>query len=586
MAQWQQVGPGSLTVTTTDNLSIDMDNAGTFYVAYRTFDDNNLYVKKYINGSWEQLGGSASESPVSEGNMIVAEDGFPVVVYRNYNDSITVRKFDGAGWQVVGNGALAKGEYPRLAVNSSNIIHVVCNNLAVYPWGTSVFKFEGGSWSTLHSQYIENVQAGFTDIAFDSNDNAVVSFRRESTGQMSVFKSNGTDWQAVGNTLFTPNNVFFGRLSLDNNDAPYITFAESLLNNAGSVMHYNGSTWEYLGDPGFTVDPVDYTPLVFDDSNTPYLAIQNGTTKLMSFSGTAWQQVGSSPGLGGDHDLIFSSYGIPVLAMTDFFQGSNLFVKQQCSSVSVVQDVTICSGEYFVIGGESYDLTGTYEVTLTQVSGCDSIVTTNLTVLDSIYSEQEIALCSGDSFQVGSSVYNTSGVFMDVFPSVNGCDSSVYTTITVAPPINNAININDNELIAQENSAEYQWIDCSTMMVISGAINQSFTVVENGQYAVEVTMGDCSVTSDCINFNSVGINTGEEPLFSIFPNPSFGQIEITLTTGIQLVEIFDQSGKTVLNKPGNGNQKISISLEKYVEGLYYIKLHSNDRVYVQKVQMQ
>jgi len=434
-AQWQQVGSTNLSSTVTENISMDIDNAGILYCAYKPFSDNYLFVKKYAGGTWLQVGSSASTEAISEGNMVVGSDGLPVVVYRNFNDSIVVRKFDGTDWQTLGAGPFAKGDSPRIEVNSANVVHVVFNNKAVFPGGSSVFKFEGNLWTPLHTQYIENLQVSYLDIAFDSNDNAVVSYRRESTGQMSVYKSNGSIWQPIGNTLFTPVNVFFGRLAIDQNDIPFITFSNPNLNNAGSVMYFDGSAWVYLGAPAFTIDPVYFSALVFDDLNTPFIAYQNGTTKLMQFNGASWVQVADSPGLGSEHDLIFNQYGNPVLAYTNIYQNYNLTVKQLCTPISVTQEITLCFGEIYEIEGQIFDEVGTYQVNLLSASGCDSIVNLNVTVLPLNNFNQSATICAGDIFTVGTTQYDQSGVFTNYLQSIDGCDSMVITNLTVQAPI-------------------------------------------------------------------------------------------------------------------------------------------------------
>ncbi|MFN5784422.1 MAG: T9SS type A sorting domain-containing protein [Flavobacteriia bacterium] len=684
LAQWQQLGTSYLTTDVTDNISMDMDNSGAIYAAFKPFTDNQLYVKRYTGGSWVQVGASsASTDPIAEGNMVLGADGLPVVVYKKYNDSIVVRKFDGTSWQTVGAGPFAKGDYPRIAVNSANVIHVVFNNRAVFPWGTSVYKFEGGSWGPLHSQYIENLQSSYTDIAFDSNDNAVVSFRRESTGQMSVFKSNGTGWQTVGNAQFTPTGTYFGRLSIDNNDVPYVTFSVLASNNAGSVMYLNGSTWDYLGSPGFTIDPVDYSPLVFDDSNVPYIALENGSTKLMRYESSSWQQVDVSPGLGGEHDLLFNQYGNPVLAYTDLYQNYKLIAKQLCSPVSTDQTVTICSGDVYEIGGQEYSVSGNYQLTLTRASGCDSLinltlnvlsvnsssqevaicsgetfqvgtstytqtgiyttvlqsvsgcdslvttqlhvispitseqtvtlcygetlqvgttllsspgtystviqaasgcdstVTTILSVLENIVSAQDVDLCSGESIQIGSSVYSTSGTYTDIFTAISGCDSTVTTTVNVQSPITTTVTMIDLTLTADQQNASYQWIDCATQSPIQGETNQSFSPSVSGDYAVELTIGSCSAVSECMSIDVAALNESAV-VYRIYPNPTDGILLVDATHYDQ-VRVTNMDGRILidLNHIIAPHQQIDLSL--LASGKYIIELLSNESVFARSV---
>jgi len=98
------------------------------------------------------------------------------------------------------------------------------------------------------------------------------------------------------------------------------------------------------------------------------------------------------------------------------------------------QSLTICFGNSIVIGNDTLNSTGVFSSTLTNPLGCDSIITTNLTVLPLLSSSQSLSICTGDSVVVGNNVYSTSGSFIDSLFSSNGCDSVVTTNLTVNIP--------------------------------------------------------------------------------------------------------------------------------------------------------
>ncbi len=626
-AQWQQVGADYLTSAITNNYALIEDAAGDLYAAYQPFTDNLLYVKKYESGSWVQVGGSASLEPIGEAHMAIGTDGLPVVVYRNYNDSIVVRKFNGSSWGTIGSGPFAKGDYPRIEINSANVIHVVFNNKAVFPWGTSVYKFEGGFWGPLHALYVENLQSSFTDLAFDSNDRAVVSFRRESTGKMSVYKSDGNSWQAAGNTQFTPGNIYYGRLSLDNNDIPYVTFSDPNTNNRGSVMYLNGTTWDYLGSPNFTGEWIDYCSTAFDNSNNPYTVYNDGSTKLMKFDGTTWGQISVSPGNGSDHMLIFNQYQNPVLSYTNIYQNYNLIVKQLCTQTSVDQSINICFGESYQIGGQEFDQAGTFQINLISASGCDSIVNLTLTVLPQISNYQESTICAGETFtvgtnqysqtglytttlqsvngcdsvvvtdltvlapnevqqsfelcagesvQVGSAIYTSSGTYTNTLQSIAGCDSIITTLLVVKDPIDVSVDLTGNLLTSNQVGAQYQWIDCSSMGDIIGQIEQTFTSTESGNYAVEITYDGCVATSDCQTVEILGL----EALASVFlmaPNPTEGMLKISGDVFDEII-IMDLSGRHLIVQKYNDLHTVEMDLSEIGAGKYIVELKNKDLI--------
>jgi subtilisin-like proprotein convertase family protein len=131
-------------------------------------------------------------------------------------------------------------------------------------------------------------------------------------------------------------------------------------------------------------------------------------------------------------DLLQSSFGCDSTVTTTI-------TLLQPSSGS--QTLTLCSGDTLQVGGNSYFTSGIYTDILPASNGCDSTVTTNLTILPAAAAAQSVFLCAGDSIVVGVNTYNASGVYTDVFIAANGCDSVLTTTLSVSPVIQNSQNI-------------------------------------------------------------------------------------------------------------------------------------------------
>ena len=55
--------------------------------------------------------------------------------------------------------------------------------------------------------------------------------------------------------------------------------------------------------------------------------------------------------------------------------------------------------------------------TITNVDGCDSIVTTHLTVSPENAVEQDITICWGESYTIGASTYTEAGTYTDIITS-------------------------------------------------------------------------------------------------------------------------------------------------------------------------
>ncbi|MDX2002460.1 MAG: T9SS type A sorting domain-containing protein [Chitinophagales bacterium] len=92
---------------------------------------------------------------------------------------------------------------------------------------------------------------------------------------------------------------------------------------------------------------------------------------------------------------------------------------------------SICQGDSVFLAGNWQTTGGVYRDTFTAVGGCDSIIVTTLTVNPSYNQVATVNLCQGDSVFVGGAWQFSSGVFVDTFSTVNGCDSIIATSVNV-----------------------------------------------------------------------------------------------------------------------------------------------------------
>ena len=92
------------------------------------------------------------------------------------------------------------------------------------------------------------------------------------------------------------------------------------------------------------------------------------------------------------------------------------------------------NGNNVTINGATYDTNvPAQSCALTNANGCDSIEVLSLTINNSITTTNTVSICSGDSFSVGTSTYNTAGTYIDTLTTTDGCDSTVTTTLTIDP---------------------------------------------------------------------------------------------------------------------------------------------------------
>ena len=95
------------------------------------------------------------------------------------------------------------------------------------------------------------------------------------------------------------------------------------------------------------------------------------------------------------------------------------------------ENVEICDDATYDFHGQELSTSGTYVDTLTNATGCDSIVTLELIVHQTYNTVLEYSICDGDSVEIAGKVYKTAGAFVDSLQSQYGCDSILGISIAV-----------------------------------------------------------------------------------------------------------------------------------------------------------
>jgi gliding motility-associated-like protein len=114
------------------------------------------------------------------------------------------------------------------------------------------------------------------------------------------------------------------------------------------------------------------------------------------------------------------------------------------STVTNVINATICEGESYVINGVPYFTTGTFEETVDNGSsaGCDSLIILNLTVELPVTAEVTATICEGDSYTVGGETFTTPGEHPVTLAgaAANGCDSTIILTLQINQAVTEEIS--------------------------------------------------------------------------------------------------------------------------------------------------
>lgn len=215
---------------------------------------------------------------------------------------------------------------------------------------------------------------------------------------------------------------------------------------------------------------------------------------------------------------------VDTIATTTYSQ----FVYVGCASQIIEQSETICQGQEVLFNGQYYSQAGDYTVALTNLQGCDSIITLHLTI------------------------------------------EQVNNTISVNP---NGIELNSSNI----NLMSYQWINCTSGDFLPSANSPSVIITQNGIYSVITTTSNgCSDTSNCIEIDIIGLNELNAAGISFYPNPVNTEWKISFTKPLtgKLI-MYDFNGRLLNEYPLMEALSFSEKME-CAPGIYFIKVATTE----------
>ena len=126
-------------------------------------------------------------------------------------------------------------------------------------------------------------------------------------------------WIALGEEGFSKGEAQYTAIALDNNDVPYVAYADAGNGKKVTVKKYTENGWKAVGKEGFSSKAAKNVSIVFDKNNTPYVAyVEEPSSKIVvsKLVKDKWTEVGGFVGFGEDVSLAVDSKGTPYVAYT------------------------------------------------------------------------------------------------------------------------------------------------------------------------------------------------------------------------------------------------------------------------------
>lgn len=223
----------------------------------------------------------------------------------------------------------------------------------------------------------------------------------------------------------------------------------------------------------------------------------------------------------------------------------------------------------------------------TTINGCDSIINTTITVAPYNITENQLAICSGETFQIGNEFYTpiNDTIISNVVPSQFGCDSLVNTTVQVNP--RPTVSISENVTIlngastiieADTDSENWLWSPVETLSCID-CLNPIASPSQTTTYTIQSDLNGCITEQSVIVTVEVNHTVYIPNIFS--PNGDLdNDILFVRAKDVESLDfiVFDRWGEVVFESNStldgwDGNfrgQKMNAGVYVYVANVTFI----------------
>lgn len=263
---------------------------------------------------------------------------------------------------------------------------------------------------------------------------------------------------------------------------------------------------------------------------------------------------------------------------------------------------------------------GNYEIVVTHYTGCTDTLAFEVEQVSNppqptVVADGSVQFCAGGSVLLSGPAgypyyeWNTGSISEDitVFESGTfvlsiidwiGCTSSSNSIQVVVDPLPIAafspnLSVFEIEFVNQsEFATDYEWHFGDGATSTDFEPTHTYTI-EGMQNMYLVASNDCGSDTAFLDLNSVGIEeTNGLVDLSIFPNPSYGHLSLTLNSienqelTVSLVDAFGRQVFTEAVYVNGGVNSFQFDFEAYSKGIYYLQMNTSSEVIAKKIVLQ
>jgi hypothetical protein len=177
--------------------------------------------------------------------------------------------------------------------------------------------------------------------------------------------------------------------------------------------------------------------------------------------------------------------------ITSFYTNGTVNILNVYPVYNETDNVEICDGDTFQFGSQQLTSTGIYIETFQSMHGCDSTVTLTLTVNPVFEFVTDETICGGETYFWRGNDYSVAGTYYDSLLTVHNCDSVYVLNLTVHPTFEfvDSEEICDGDVFSWHGNnyttagTYYDSLltihNCDSVYVLNLTVNPSFEFVQN-----------------------------------------------------------------------------------------------------------
>ena len=250
------------------------------------------------------------------------------------------------------------------------------------------------------------------------------------------------------------------------------------------------------------------------------------------------------------------------------------------NSTTYTDVISACESYTWIDGNTYFTSNNTATYVVTNSIGCDSIIQLDLTINRAYNLVDEVYACNSYTWVDGVTYTSSNNTAVVNLTSQYGCDSTVTLNLTLGTlEVTTQFVANQTlEASVVGNYDRFEWVSCldnGGYASVVGDTFSTFTPEFSGEYAVMVFNDEgCIDTSDCKSIIGTGIETGFlSNSISLYPNPNSGEFTVQFENQVDdvTVTIYSINGQEVYRKQARSTSMVDVQFEG-ARGLYMCRI--------------